>query len=555
MLRSAGEQADLSDTGTAQPSEPASQPSSSDAPSRWRGWWPRLLWCAGVLLACVVLFWCYLRQSRAFPVNSDGSSNALQAWDMLHGNLLLHGWYLSDVSFYTTELPEYMLVEAVRGLRPDVVHISAALTYTLLVVLAALVARGRARGREGLARALVAGGIMVAPQLEPGTQVLLLSPDHTGTGVPILLMLLLIDRLRERWYVPVAACVLLTVTQVADPLGTYAAVAPLLVVSVVRASSEVVRGQRPPASRWYDASLAVAAVASVAFAHAVLATIHAHGGFFVHPVAGGTGFAASSALPMQSWVLTECVLILFGADFFGQQFGLDAGLSLLHLVGVALFVWALCAGLRRFFGGADRITQFLVVGTLVTLAAGLFGTHMVDISGAHEIAVVLPFGAALAGRMLGGRLVRARLEPVLGLGLACYLAALGYNAAQASQPAGSQALAGWLAAHGLKQGLAGYWQANSTTLASGGRVVAAPVSGGGGYAYVWETKYSWYDPTVSYANFVVTVSQPPQEAQYAQPSVVRHVYGPPAHTYHFQQYTIMVWNKNLLYQVGKPPPG
>jgi hypothetical protein len=41
------------------------------------------------------------------------------------------------VSFYTTELPEYLLVEVFRGMRSDVVRICAALTYTLLVVLAA----------------------------------------------------------------------------------------------------------------------------------------------------------------------------------------------------------------------------------------------------------------------------------------------------------------------------------------------------------------------------------------------------------------------------------
>ena len=29
---------------------------------------------------------------------------------MLHGNLMRSGWTLSDVSFYTTELPEYVLV-------------------------------------------------------------------------------------------------------------------------------------------------------------------------------------------------------------------------------------------------------------------------------------------------------------------------------------------------------------------------------------------------------------------------------------------------------------
>jgi len=106
--------------------------------------------------AAIVAFACYLRMSLTVPVNSDGASNALQAWDMLHGNLLLHGWWLSDVSFYTTELPEYMLVELAHGLNADVVHIGAGLTYTLLTALAALLAKGGATGTQGWIRMLIA---------------------------------------------------------------------------------------------------------------------------------------------------------------------------------------------------------------------------------------------------------------------------------------------------------------------------------------------------------------------------------------------------------------
>lgn len=94
------------------------------------------------------LFYAYLLQSRILPTDADGAGNALQAWDMLHGNVLLSGWSLSDVSFYTTELPEYMLVELVRGLNADVVHVAAAITYTLVGVLAMVLAIGRATGRE-----------------------------------------------------------------------------------------------------------------------------------------------------------------------------------------------------------------------------------------------------------------------------------------------------------------------------------------------------------------------------------------------------------------------
>jgi hypothetical protein len=96
-----------------------------------------------------------------------------------------------------------MLVEAVRGLSPSAVHIASALTYTLAVLLAALLAKGRATGREGLVRVLIAGGIMLAPQLGVGNFILLLSPDHFGTAVPVLLILLVLDRARHRWYVPV----------------------------------------------------------------------------------------------------------------------------------------------------------------------------------------------------------------------------------------------------------------------------------------------------------------------------------------------------------------
>ena len=118
----------------------------------------RWVWLAGFVLAAVVLFFAYLRMSRTYAATSDGADQALQGWDMLHGNWLLHGWTLGDVTYYTTEIPEYALVELFRGLGADVVHIAGAVTYTLLVLAAGLLARGRATGREGLIRLAVGGG-------------------------------------------------------------------------------------------------------------------------------------------------------------------------------------------------------------------------------------------------------------------------------------------------------------------------------------------------------------------------------------------------------------
>ena len=93
-------------------------------------------------LGALGLFFAYYLQSRTVAVRSDGGSVALQAWDMLHGNVLLRHWHMSDVSFWPTELVQYALLEAVHGLGPGVVHLGGAMTYTLVLLLAAYLARG-----------------------------------------------------------------------------------------------------------------------------------------------------------------------------------------------------------------------------------------------------------------------------------------------------------------------------------------------------------------------------------------------------------------------------
>ena len=65
--------------------------------------------------ACAGLCALYFHQSLTAPFNSDGAANVLQAQAIIHGNPLLRGWWTSDVSFYTTELPEYALVTAIHG--------------------------------------------------------------------------------------------------------------------------------------------------------------------------------------------------------------------------------------------------------------------------------------------------------------------------------------------------------------------------------------------------------------------------------------------------------
>ena len=513
-------------------------------------------WPVGLAAAGVALYLCYLAISRTEEVTSDGASIALQAWDMLHGNPLLHGWTATDVTFYTTELPEYMIVEAVRGLNADVLHASAAITYTLLVLTAGLLGRGQAKGREGMVRLLIAAGIVVAPQIGAGAFILVFQPDHTGTSVPLLLTWLVLDRAPRKWFVPPVIALMLAWAVIGDQLILLIAVAPLAAVSAVRAYQILVQRREGWRNGWFDVSLLVAAAAAVEISRIVIREISAHGGYTVLPVPAGV--APVTDMSAHLWLLVQSICGIYGADLFGMtSIGLDGAIALLHLVGLALAGWALWLVIRRFFSCEDRIAQLLTVGILVNLVAYMLSTTPTTYWSAREVAPVLAMGAALAGRMLGRRLWKARLVPALSLVLACYLAALGYSVTKPSIPAVTQNLADWLGQHNLTYGLSSYGIANTTTLASGETVNVRPVSwentevAGGPY----EFDKSWYDPTLHYANFVVLI-QPPLPIDPIALWEVRDSFGKPAHIYYFSRYTIMVFNKNLLTDLvpSLPPP-
>jgi hypothetical protein len=520
----------------------------------------RLAAGAGVVLAASGLFVAYLHLARTTSVNSDGAAVALQAWDVLHGNWLLHGWRTADVSFYPTEVPQHALAEAVSGLSPDVVHVCAALTWTLIVLLTASLGVGPRAKPGGALRAVVAGTIVVAPSAGWPTHVLLFSPDHTGTAVPVMLTLLFLDRARAARWVPLAVLALLTWMQVADELAAVAAAAPLALVGVVRLAG----GGRADGSRWYDGWLAVAALASIGLTPLVLRGIHAIGGFYQPPLSQTAVnqrlFASPSTIPQHAGALGEGVRILFSVSGVAGNGWFTTATLGPHLILLAVSLLALLSGMGRFLR-LDRVTQTLVAGIVAVLIAGALGSFLTGPGETHDVAVLLPMSAALAGRMLPARLLAPGRRTVLFSAaiaaiLGWLLAALGLAAAADSVPAGNQQLAEWLLAQNLTSGLAGYWDSDSISLDSGGRIRMAAVQvrpAGGLRPYRWESVDSWYDPRVSRANFVIT-AQDPAAGLVIPEQALTSWFGRPVRVHHAGQFTISVWNKNLLTRLG-PLPG
>jgi hypothetical protein len=524
----------------------------------------RLLAAVAAAAGVVLLFVAYVQLSRTYTENSDSANIMLMSWDMLHGNVLLHGWYLSDVSFYPTELPQYAMLESLLGLHADTAHIAAAMTYTLAVLFAVLLARGpadRASGRAAWPRMALTGGLMVAPQLGVGAFVLLLSVGHIGTAVPLMLTWLVIDRAatKPRWFIPVIVGLLLTWVLVADPLVLVVGIVPLVAVCGMRVL-RAVWSARPPdrgaalQASWYEVSLAAAAILAYGLADLVNRLLSASGGFILHPL--GYQLAPVHTWAHHAWVTGEGLLALFGAKPQGPAVAL--AFALLHLAGVVLVGWAICRVVRRFVSWPDLVSQVLLLAIVLNVLVYIPSTlaNATDLN-AREFAVVLPFGAVLAGRALTtrvrggevdvlgwlrGRRWRAGLASALAVG---YLASLGYGAAQPSVPPANAQLATFLAGHHLTNGISGYWMSSIVTVGSDGAVTIRAVQSSL-RPYLWETKGSWYDPASQRATFLVTENGTDYFSHWKPSASALAALGPPARTYHVGPYTVLVWNKNLL---------
>lgn len=496
----------------------------------------------------MVLFFAFLKLSLSSPMDSDGANNALQAWDMLHGHLLLHGWIIGDASIYTFELPLYAIVESVLGLSGVIFHVVAALTYLIVAVCAMALACAGSRGASAAARCAVVLAVLAAPVVtQQGVSILLAAPNHTGTSAFLLVSFLLIDRAVGRRFTPPLLAAILCAGQLGDATVLYVAVPAVVLVCLYRVLAARKIGTA-------DTAIAVAAVASVPLALLVRAAMVHLGGYSM--VSPTTKISPIGQWPGHLLVTWRAVRTLFGA--FGARVvpystplsGLAAVFGLICLLaaafGFAKVVWT--------WRTASRGEQLLCVAIVVNLGAYALSTLPSTYS-SREVVAVLPCGAVLAARAcVPGRIVgAARARTALAAAALVALLPLGAGAATL-RPVTPPAvpLAAWLKAHGLRYGIAGYWDASAVTLQSGNQVqVRAVVSTHDQVAaYYWETKADWYASPYD-ATFVIVNGQYP-DAPSLKALTVERSFGRPAAIYHVASHEILVYRTNLLKRLAAP---
>ena len=503
-------------------------------------WLRRPLAAAAWIVGCAALFAFYLRVSFTGHVTSDGANNVLQAWDMLHGHLLLHGWIIGDATYYTFDLPVLAVTEIFFGLGDLTSHVASALTYLIVTVSAVAVALTDSRGLARVARCGVVVVVLTA-MFHNGSYVaylLLGAPDHTGTSAFLLVSVLLIDRAPARWYTPPLLLAILCAGQIGDATVCYVAVPAVVVVCGYRA----VAGRKV---RTGDAANALAAAVSVPLASAVRAVMLHFGAYQM--VAPKTAISPPRRWPHNAALAWQSVRVLFGAQASSGSPPLtrDAG----YILGLACLL-AVAAGFARVvwtWRTASRAEQLLCAAIVINLSAYVVSTIPV-LGNPYEVVAVLPCGAVLAARACVPAHI-GTLRAVMATGLAAIAALLPLTIA-AAQPTGAAPtapLSTWLEAHGLTYGLAGYWNSSVITQYSSNRIQVRAVTMHGRQVirYDWETDTSWFDASRHDATFVIidlhgSGLSPSAESYFGKPVKIDHV----AH------WAILIYRKNLLEQVA-----
>ena len=503
-------------------------------------WVPRLLAATAWIAGGAVLFLCYLRISFTYHVTSDGANNALQAWDMLHGHLLMHGWILGDATYYTFDLPVLALTEIFFGLQDLTSHVASALIYLIVTVCAVALAVADSRGLARVARAGVVVAVLTATfHVEWNAPYLLGAPDHVGTSVFLLVSALLIDRAPARRYTSPLLLAILCAGQIGDATVRYVAVPAVVVVSVYRmAAARKVRTG--------DAANALAAVASVPLAAAVRALMVHFGAYQM--VAPRTAIAPPGRWPHNAAIAWHAMRVLFGAEVASGSANpaRDAG----YVLGIACLL-AVAAGFARVvwtWRTASRAEQLLCAAIVINLAVYVVSTMPIP-SNPYEVVAILPCGAVLAARACVPRRIPDRLRAGLTTGLvaAVALAPLAIAAARSPATAPTAPVTAWLEAHGLTYGLAGYWNSSVITLHSGGQVQARAVviQGSRVIRYDWETDTQWFDPSRHDATFVITDLAGIGLSPWAE-----HYFGKPSQIVRVSHWAILIYRRNLLTQVA-----
>ncbi|NNM85637.1 MAG: hypothetical protein HKL96_07775 [Phycisphaerales bacterium] len=523
---------------------------------------PTALWAAIVLsLSGLAVFYRLFWTGMNACSTSDSAVVLLEAQDMLHGNLLLHGWYLPSANVLTLNAPLYVLAEAFWGLQPWLMQLVPEMVFLGLLVVGLLTSfKNKPLAARWVATAyfLPIVGLQSVGRIVPW---LLSGPNHTMTVAFCLAVLLIVDstqsppgmRRPNRPLAWLAVVLLVFLSVFGDPLALVILVLPV----IAYAFNEFVGSQASRGIRWaLTGILTGAAVAWVA------RSCLRHVGGFVCAQTLEASFIRLRETPASFMLTLAGLLKLFGARIAGLPLNLVNLFLLARVVALLVAVVAVVGTLVRWLRQkpVNRLDVFLSLSATMTVAATFLSEQGLN-SGVSQVHYLVPAFVCLvivAARSLGDWFLSGRTAArwIVILCVVLFISSRGLIAGwfRWEQEASSTTmLAHWLEQHHLHQGFGVYWDSHIITVETRQAVIVRPLADSLVAVRNWLSKKSWYDTRRHRYTFVIYDRRDPTAfpvpgrvyplTKYGYlPPQISGAFGPPAHVYSMLHYEIAVWN-------------
>lgn len=498
-------------------------------------------WTIGALAIFAILT---VTSVHAFSGNSDGATVILEGNSIAHGNFLLHGWVLSQDSFWTIDAALYGLFVLLFGVNGALLHLVPALIATSIVLVGChLAIRTNPLANRRVAYCIVVLGIVFP--VAAWAQFLLAGPYHLGTTLYCLVAFALVTGTTTvRGHV--VAGLILTAGMLGDLQTLSLGIVPIAlagVVAILRARSIRVGLGRVLVALFAPLLFYIVRTITVALGAFTLAPARTPSTvsgamhnlwpglrFGANLLGGGNGPFGTSPIPSALLAAHVVELIVIAVVVLWIFLQLLRGLVLKEPENDARS-WEL-----------DDLLLLAMLGSLATyayLATTGSDAEARYLSGAVIFAVILT--ARTLGRM--SRALRVSRRPVLAFGGLIALAIViggGYTATAPAPPQPVNALIALLHEHQLTNGLGGYWTASITTVLSDDKIQVRPViSGPSGVIerYARQSLDTWY--TGPGAQFLVYNAN--VDIDQITPATARSTFGPTSHVYVVGPYRVLVY--------------
>ncbi len=501
--------------------------------------WARWVIVLAGALALLSLF--YLGVVLSIPYTADAGTVVVMAKAVLDGNVLLRGWILGTVSFFTTELPFYIAGILALGLGWKVIYAVSALHWALVALLVVVLSLADEPATSRLTKIGVALCLtMYLAALAVDT--LYLSSAHLVAFADCLVCLLLVRRMdeRTRWTLYLAYGAVLTLAMLGDAFALYLLAIPVGAVCLLRLAGRL---SKPPLI-----PLISATAASVLVSRGLIWLLRQVGGaVWLGPSAV---FVSPQALVGNVASVLGAILELFAVHLPEASAAPSAwAIDLVHLLGLLLFSAVVLNAIRRV-KSLDLFTQILAAIVVVNLLENVLSTRA---GSARYLAPSLIFGIVLVSRALyDWTLFRAHPRWIL-IGSIALGASLVPRLAYSKPVSQSDGLAKMLTELHLVNGYAPYWRANSTTVATGGSVTVRPVYWFNGRIapYPCFSDPAWYK---GYADFLVVAAGDSSDNQVGREQAIQ-ILGQPRNVYSLGAYgDLLVWNHDITPFLGPAGP-